>query len=267
MKNIFVLIICALFTFSCEAQIKMGSSPQTVTNTGTALVVSKVGGGANSVSIQGVVTKVSGTIAGKQYLSGSLDGVNYVLVDSLTLSDVATNHKIYVLSSAPYLYYKISVTGSGTMVGTLNGYILANPDAKSSFSGAFPLKSVYSLALDTVTNAGTKTLKSPILSQNYQTVSVDVTITKTSGTIAGTVTLQGSIDGTNFSTVLTAFVETPASQAPYTVTGAATYTATNVATQTKIFTLNGNRYNYYRISYAGSGTMVGTIKGNLFVSN
>lgn len=242
----------------------MTGSPATVTNAVATSVKQKVSRASQSVTIQFVLTKTSGTIAGKATVQGSLDDVNYVNLDSLTLSNVTTNTKISTFSGNPYLYYRVLVVGSGTMAGTLNGYILTN--SLGGTASASVLKSTYNLALDTVTNTGTKTLTGRI-TLPYKTVSVGITVTKVSGTLAGTVTLQGSIDGVNYATVPTAYIETVTSQAPYTVTGAATFTVPDYSAPTKIFTINGSRFIYYRLSYTGSGTMVGTIKGYLFTTN
>lgn len=76
-----------------------------------------------------VVTKVSGTVNGNAKLYGSVDGTNYQLIrgtaDTLDLTDVATNVKIWEMDSIKYPYYKITVTGVGTMK--------AIPTAKAHF--------------------------------------------------------------------------------------------------------------------------------------
>lgn len=264
MKKLILIAVTALFALGLNAQVLMTGSPATITNTTPASVTKEVTGVSSSVSVQFVVTKVSGTIAGKAYVQVSLDGTNYVSIDSMTLTDVATNSQTTEIADNPYRFYKVQVVGSGTMAGTLSGYILANSYGGSSTIQA--LKSVINNALDTVTNAGTKTLTSAKTTLPYKTISVDVTVTKLSGTIAGTITLQGSVNGVNYVTVPTAFIETPSGQAPYSTGGAATFTATNVTTQTKIWSIIGHPYVYYRVSYTGSGTMSGTIKGDIFVT-
>lgn len=263
MKNIFVLLFSCLL-LNTNGQVKMSGSPATVTNAALTIVVQKVSQASRSVTVQGILTKVSGTIAGKMTIQGSINGVNYVNVDSLTLTDIATNAKVTTFSDDPYQYYKISIVGSGTMVATLNGYILTNGILGNATN--IPLKSVFAQQLDTVTNTGTKTMTAKI-SGHYRTVSISATATFTTGTLGGTMTLQGSLDGVNYITVPTAFIETPSSQAPYTTTGAATFTVPNYSAPTKIFTVIGSPYSYFRISYAGTGTMVATIKGSLFVTN
>ena len=99
-----------------------------------------------------------------------------------------------------------------------------------------------------VTDGGTATATATINS-SYETVTIQAIFTKTSGTLAGTATLQASLDGTNYFTVAT--------QA--TTAGAATYTVTNVASQSISFIITKSPFKHYRVSWTGTGTMVGTM--------
>lgn len=93
--------------------------------------------------------------------------------------------------------------------------------------------------LDTVTNTGTRIQRLKIGS--YQdVVTVQPTFTKISGTLAGTATLMGSVDGV-----------------AYTAIGSA-YTVTDVATQTPVFSVNPSIYQYYQLRWVGTGTMAGS---------
>lgn len=83
----------------------------------------------------------------------------------------------------------------------------------------------------------------------YTSAAIQTVITKVSGTVGGTVTLQGSIDGTNYETV----------DLSYTVDSVATFTPTDVATNSVIFLMNGAQFAYYRIKYVGTGTMSATV--------
>jgi hypothetical protein len=74
-------------------------------------------------------------------------------------------------------------------------------------------------------------------------------VTKISGTVAGTVTLQGSLDGINYSTVNSNYVT------------ASSYSPTNVATSTFRFIVTGSPYRFYRLSYTGAGTMSASHRG------
>lgn len=100
------------------------------------------------------------------------------------------------------------------------------------------------LALDTVTNTGTKNLSIGTTGKLKfdGSGSFILTITKISGTVGGTATLQGSHNGTDWAGIATA----------YTVTD---------ATQTKSFDFDRSKYSYYRINVVGTGTMAASIKG------
>lgn len=105
---------------------------------------------------------------------------------------------------------------------------------------------------DTLSNTDTLDVYYKVRGE-YATISIQCKIVKVSGTVAGTVTLQGSVDGTNYETVDTMTM----------ITDAVTYTATNVATQTKTFIIDHNPYLYYKLRYIGSGTMAAILSGYL----
>jgi hypothetical protein len=108
--------------------------------------------------------------------------------------------------------------------------------------------------LDTVTNTATNYLTSYAQGKQAVSTTVWVTVTKISGTVAGTITLQGSLDGTNFKAANTSDSQT----------ALATVTATD-ATNTYHWRLAGNPYNYYRISWTGAGTMAASFSGRIMV--
>ena len=96
---------------------------------------------------------------------------------------------------------------------------------------------------DTITNTGTVNLDATIKgSQNV--VGFQVVIAKLSGTVAGTVVLQASLDGTNYNTISTD-----------------TLTLTDVTTQSNLWTVSPNSYLNYRLKATGSGTMSATATG------
>lgn len=116
-------------------------------------------------------------------------------------------------------------------------------DTKAQVPADF--RSVYSITSDTVTNTATVYLTSPLLSPALATsTTVWVAVTKISGTVGGTLTLQGSFDGTNFKAI-----NTPDNQ-----TALATVTATD-ASNTYHWRLQGSPFLYYRVSWTGTGTM------------
>lgn len=92
---------------------KIGDS--TFTNVTTASYSISVTGPKHAVTFVYTVTKTSGTVAGTITLFGSLDGTNYVTLDTKTLTDANA-----VLSTSysynGYSKYKITIAQSGTSV-------------------------------------------------------------------------------------------------------------------------------------------------------
>lgn len=109
------------------------------------------------------------------------------------------------------------------------------------------------LASDTVTNTATNYLTSRANNGSAYTTTVQVNATKISGTVAGTISLLGSVDGVNFKAAT--IVEA--------ATALTTYTATDVASQTFIWRINGSPYTYYRVSWTGTGTMSASFNGKV----
>lgn len=116
--------IGAISTESNAQAVAMAGS-DTVINTGTVSCTYRVTGKPTYVVVQNVVTKVSGTVAAKTYLYASADGVNYVVIDSVTNTNQATNTKIWIVANPKaYTHYKVSYTGTGTMSAILAPKIL-----------------------------------------------------------------------------------------------------------------------------------------------
>lgn len=124
MKKIVFLfmVITGLFTAKSQAQseTRMGTVfGDTVITSGSKDTVIKsftATGPYNTLGIQVVTTKVSGTVVGKAYLYSSLDGINYTVTDSSSaFADQTTNVAIFTKTSVPYTYYRIHVrTADGT---------------------------------------------------------------------------------------------------------------------------------------------------------
>ena len=125
-RSILIFTLLIAFVVGASAQfttgVKMAQTTSDSIKTG-ALTVDKVLpilGGYNVVSIQPVVTKVSGTIAGTVTVLVSVDGTNYIATgDTLTLSNKTINTTIFKYVGNPYWKYKIHAVGSGTMNGVL----------------------------------------------------------------------------------------------------------------------------------------------------
>lgn len=259
MKKLLSIFVFAL-TSSMFAQTSvlatMSGTGDTLKNATTKSVIQQVNNTYKYVSIQAVFTKVSGTVAGSGKLYGSVDGVNYQLItqstDTLAMSDVATNTKVWVLTNANYLYYKVTYTGADTtMIGIVKGYLYGSNQISKHVS--VNMLSDINAVSDTITNTGTGYVGYRVKNA-YNTVTIQAVVTRLSGTAAGTVTLQGSNDGINYVTVSASYSD------------AQTLSVSNVATQSKLFVVTGSPYAYYRLSYAGSGTMSCTLKGYLLAN-
>jgi hypothetical protein len=133
-----LLFILALFvTVTCNAQSDLlsvfGFTSDTVTNTGVVTLTSgRVARGENSTVVQVVVTKISGTVGGTLTLMGSLDGTNFKAINTVgtqtgittvTAADASSNYHYYILGN-PFLYYRVSWTGTGTMAASFTAKIL-----------------------------------------------------------------------------------------------------------------------------------------------
>jgi len=116
-----------------------------------------------------------------------------------------------------------------------------------STGGVFPKS-------DTVTNTATGTVQCRIL-KDLPTVNttIQVNVTKISGTVGGTISLQGSLDGTNWKALNTAETQT----------ALATITATD-ATNSYHWRLTGSPFLYYRVSWTGTGTMAASFSALLY---
>lgn len=114
--------------------------------------------------------------------------------------------------------------------------------------------------VDTVTNTGAKSMTLPLaLGGPRQTTVVSAVCNLLTGTGAGTVILQGSIDGVNYATI--AATQLQGSQT-------ATFTLTNVANQSYNFVLPNCAFRFFKVTLTGSGTETITIAATVYcVSN
>jgi hypothetical protein len=206
-------------------------------------------------SFQIVLTKITGTPDGIAKLQSSNDGINFIdndAADTLSIANVTTQTKVFTITHGKSVYYRIAVIGRGTQSTGINGYFWGSGlyNEKTSVQ----MLSSYSLTSDTATNTGTTYLQTN-LNKYWHKAQFQAVVTKISGTAAGTVTLQGSVDGVNYVTVSTDYATS------------VTMTVTNVTTTTKFMTVTSSPYRYYRLSYTGSGTMSCSIKGSVSLNN
>ena len=68
----------------------------------------------NGIVLQPVITRVSGTAAGKVFLAQSIDGANFITTDSLILSNQLVNTALITKSQPTALYYRLTFISSGT---------------------------------------------------------------------------------------------------------------------------------------------------------
>jgi hypothetical protein len=68
----------------------------------------------NGIVLQPVITRVSGTAAGKVFLAQSIDGTNYITTDSLILTNQLVNTTLITKSQPTALYYRLTFVSSGT---------------------------------------------------------------------------------------------------------------------------------------------------------
>lgn len=132
MKKIF-LMLAIMLTIGISAQVtgpkltyaavgNLLSTPthpatDTITNAVSKSQFAIVNGSNVHFTIQSTLTKISGTVAGTVKPQGSVDGITYFDIPNqtaLTLTDVASQGTIWVISNSPYQYYKVLVTPSGT---------------------------------------------------------------------------------------------------------------------------------------------------------
>ena len=77
-----------------------------------------------TVAIQATAVKLGGTLAGKVYLQHTLNGTDYITIDSLTLTNVSRSSKIFTITTTPAVKYKLSFQTTGTVSARAEAYII-----------------------------------------------------------------------------------------------------------------------------------------------
>jgi len=129
----FIALMFAFVAISSAQSVAMTGSGDSLSNTATKTVTTRVTGTPTAVSVSYVLTKSTGTPAGTAYLQGSADGgLTYVTIqttDTLKVTNVTTNKKVWVVSSPKnYTHYRVTYTGVGTMKVYIAAYILVRKD-------------------------------------------------------------------------------------------------------------------------------------------
>lgn len=104
-------------------------------------------------------------------------------------------------------------------------------------------QSSLSASKDTLNNADTAYLTAPRLGAPYTVLSIQLNVTKISGTVAGTAVVQGSIDGINYTSI--------SSDTLNLVNG------NNI----KLWALGNAQYPYHRVAVITSGTQSSSVNG------
>jgi hypothetical protein len=129
MKKVFLILLVSIAFLTSNAQkatVFPLVSADSLSNTDTVNKVIILSAGYSGIAIQPIVTKVSGTAAGSVVLYESLDGTNYKSTgDTLSLTNVATQHVIWKKTSPVPVYYKVQGISSGTVVEILRVYYVA----------------------------------------------------------------------------------------------------------------------------------------------
>lgn len=248
MKKLLSILMILSFGLNAQTVSTMIRSANTLTNAATVTASLQTQTVCENITLQAVVTKSTGTIAGTVTVSGSIDGVNYIAIPSATLAltDVATQSKTFEFTKNDFMFWRVTFTGSGTQVAIPNAYLFTS--GSTNKHAVSNMLSPFNAISDTTTDTGVSYVSLGV-SQWYNTIAIQSVVTKISGTVAGTVTLQGSLDGINYSTVNSNYVT------------ASSYSPTNVATSTFRFIVTGSPYRFYRLSYTGAGTMSASHRG------
>lgn len=112
------------------------------------------------------------------------------------------------------------------------------------------LRNSSSLTRDTVTNTAAHVMSYQVKGAQ-KSITIQVDVTKITGTLAGTIVPVGSNDGVTFYVITDAYG------------AAASYTVTDVSTQGKCFNIPTG-YPYVGVLWTGSGTMSGSFTAKLF---
>ena len=128
-----MFVTSLLFFKTADAQVQVGRAyagylgvKDTLTNADTTVYTVTVPGAKTNISFQCNVIKLTGTVAGKFDIYGSVDGVTYetaLAATSVTKTDATANYVIS-FSSNKYQKYKVYSISSGTNTHSQRVYVL-----------------------------------------------------------------------------------------------------------------------------------------------
>lgn len=117
MKKIFSTIVLLLVINLCYSQAAI-SIPfvgvDSLINADTVVKNITLSSSLNGVIFQPVITRASGTAAGKVVFAQSIDGINYISTDSITLTNVLTNSTLISKVTPVSTNWRITFISSGT---------------------------------------------------------------------------------------------------------------------------------------------------------
>jgi hypothetical protein len=117
MKKIFSTIVLLFAINFCYSQAAI-SVPfvgvDSLINADTVVKNITLSSSLNGVIFQPVITRASGTAAGKVVFAQSIDGVNYIPTDSITLTNILTNSTLVSKSTPVSTNWRITFISSGT---------------------------------------------------------------------------------------------------------------------------------------------------------
>jgi hypothetical protein len=128
-KFLIAVVIAALSSLSFVTQkAQAQASPLQTKTITTADTITYTNVPSKIKSFQYEYTETSGTTAGKVYLEGTITGT-YVLLDSLTLADVATAQtKVFLLTATSYKNYRFRNTNTSSATGTVKAAYVRRTD-------------------------------------------------------------------------------------------------------------------------------------------
>jgi hypothetical protein len=100
------------------------TSTDTLSNADTVVIVTDAIPDAQSVKIQATVARQAGTLAGKVYLQETINGIDYVSIDSLTLTNVSRSTKIFSITAPPGTRYQLQYITSGSVTAVASAYMI-----------------------------------------------------------------------------------------------------------------------------------------------
>ena len=117
MKQIFSTIVLLFVINFCYSQAAI-SIPfvgvDSLINADTVVKNITLSSSLNGVIFQPIITRASGTAAGKVVFAQSLDGVNYISTDSIALTNVVTNTAFLSKVTPVCTNWRITFISSGT---------------------------------------------------------------------------------------------------------------------------------------------------------